>query len=80
MPSPNVSDDHQTKNALALSNNNAALVIKDVDAREQLIGTCIGLLGDTNKCNELTQNIKQLGVPNAAERIVNEIEKITQKP
>ncbi len=79
VPSPNVSDDHQTKNALALSNVNAAIVIKDIDARDHLIATSIELINDSMKCQELVQNIKQLGIPNAAERIVNEIEKITSK-
>jgi UDP-N-acetylglucosamine--N-acetylmuramyl-(pentapeptide) pyrophosphoryl-undecaprenol N-acetylglucosamine transferase len=76
VPSPNVAEDHQTKNAMALVNRSAAILIKDAVAREQLIPAALDLLNDNAKQEELIQNIKQLGLPKATEDIVNEIEKI----
>ena len=76
VPSPNVAEDHQTKNAMALVNKNAAILIKDVDAKEQLISTALELVNNESKCTELTQNIKALGKPNATQEIVNELEKL----
>lgn len=78
VPSPNVAEDHQTKNAMALVSKNAAILIKDVVAKEQMIPAALDLLDDETKQNELIQNIKQLGLPKATEDIVNEIEKIVR--
>ncbi len=76
VPSPNVAEDHQTKNAMALVKQNAALIIKDNDAKEQLIPAAISLLDDSKKQQELVQAIQLLGKPMATETIVTEIEKL----
>lgn len=76
VPSPNVAEDHQTKNAMSLVNEQAALMIKDTDAGAQLIDTALKLLFDELQCQKLAANIAMLGKPNATEQIVNEIEKL----
>lgn len=79
VPSPNVAEDHQTKNAMALVNKDAAILVKDVDAKEQLIPRILELLANEEECNSLRKNIKELGKPNATEDIVNELEKVARK-
>jgi UDP-N-acetylglucosamine--N-acetylmuramyl-(pentapeptide) pyrophosphoryl-undecaprenol N-acetylglucosamine transferase len=69
VPSPNVSEDHQTKNALALTGNNAAILVKDIDAREELVKTVVELIGDKEKCEHLQDNIVRFAHKNAAEKI-----------
>ncbi|NOQ71322.1 MAG: undecaprenyldiphospho-muramoylpentapeptide beta-N-acetylglucosaminyltransferase [Crocinitomix sp.] len=76
VPSPNVSEDHQTKNAMALVEENAAILVKDVDANEQLIDQTLSLLSDEAKMKTLSENITKLGISDAAERILIEIEKL----
>ena len=76
VPSPNVAEDHQTKNALALVKENAAILIQDHHAKEKLVTEAIKLLHDEKRCHELRESIGRLGKPNAAEEIVNEIEKL----
>jgi UDP-N-acetylglucosamine--N-acetylmuramyl-(pentapeptide) pyrophosphoryl-undecaprenol N-acetylglucosamine transferase len=76
VPSPNVSDDHQTKNALSLVNKNAAIIIKDDNAKNSLFAKAIELLSNQDETSRLASNCLSLGIPNAAERIVNEIENI----
>lgn len=76
VPSPNVAEDHQTHNAMALVNKVAALLVKDSEAKEHLIPTAIKLLEDEPLKNELILNIEILGKPAATVDIVNEIEKI----
>jgi len=76
VPSPNVAEDHQTQNALALVNKNAAVLIKDVDAVENLIPNAIRLLKDENKLSELSNNIATLAEQNSADRIAEEILKL----
>lgn len=78
VPSPNVAEDHQTKNAMSLVNEQAALMIKDVDAGSLLIDSALKLLHDESQCKRLATNISKLGKPNASEQIVNEIEKLIQ--
>lgn len=78
VPSPNVAEDHQTKNALALVNENAAVLIKDQEAREQLVPKIIAVLKDDELKSNLSKNIKQLGISNATDRILTEIEKLTK--
>jgi len=73
IPSPNVSEDHQTKNAMALVNKNAAVLIKDIEAKEKLGNEVLALLRDENKLNNLSNNIKTLAKTNAANDIVTEI-------
>lgn len=73
VPSPNVSEDHQTKNAMALMSNDAAMMVKDIDAKNTLIDTCIKLIGDAELQNKLSNNIKLFATPDAAKDIVLEI-------
>ena len=76
VPSPNVAEDHQTKNAMSLVNESAAIMIKDADVRESLISESLKLLYDENQCERLKENISRLARPGATEDIVDEIEKI----
>ncbi len=73
IPSPNVTEDHQTKNAMALVNKQAALLITDKAADEKLANAVLDLLNNKNEQEQLGVNIKQLAKTNAAENIVNEI-------
>jgi len=73
VPSPNVAEDHQTKNALALVENQAALLIKDADSKEQLWPETFKLLADKQRLNSLSENIRKLAKPNAAKEIVDVI-------
>lgn len=77
IPSPNVSEDHQTKNVMALVKHNAAIMLKDVDAANQLGEKIIELLNDKNRQNLLAHNIKQLAFVNAADIIAKEIIKLS---
>lgn len=79
IPSPNVSDDHQTKNANALVQNNAAILIRDTDSINQTIPKAIEILNNHVLQEQLGKEIKRLGILNAAERIVNEIENVIIK-
>ena len=76
VPSPNVAEDHQTKNAMALVNQNAAILIKDTQARTELMNTANNMLSDTEKQNSLIQQIKTLAKPNAATDIAKEVIKL----
>jgi UDP-N-acetylglucosamine--N-acetylmuramyl-(pentapeptide) pyrophosphoryl-undecaprenol N-acetylglucosamine transferase len=78
VPSPNVAEDHQTKNAMALVDNNAALLVKDVDSEKVLIPMVLELVKDAKKRQELSVQILKLGKPNATSDIVNELEKIVK--
>ncbi|MDL2315368.1 undecaprenyldiphospho-muramoylpentapeptide beta-N-acetylglucosaminyltransferase, partial [Bacteroidales bacterium OttesenSCG-928-C19] len=73
IPSPNVSEDHQTKNALALVNKGAAIMVSDMDARNELIKELDNLLKDSEKQASLSENCKKMGIPDATERIVDEV-------
>lgn len=76
VPSPNVAEDHQTKNAMALVNKDAAIMIKDADAVSTLLRTSLEVIKDKEKLSELSANIKKMALPNAAEKIVDEIDKL----
>ncbi|MBI3134197.1 MAG: undecaprenyldiphospho-muramoylpentapeptide beta-N-acetylglucosaminyltransferase [Bacteroidetes bacterium] len=76
VPSPNVAEDHQTKNAMALVQKNAAILVKDVDAKNQLVDKTIALLQDSKTCSDLSGNIKKLAIADAPDRILKEIEKL----
>lgn len=76
IPSPNVAEDHQTKNATALVKENAAVMIADKDAVANLAGIALDLLNNSDRCEQLSDNIARLGKPLAAEAIVDEIEKL----
>lgn len=76
VPSPNVSEDHQTQNAMALVKHGAAIMITDKEAKEKLFPTAIDLITDSDKLESLSQNIAKLAQFNSADRIVDEIEKL----
>jgi UDP-N-acetylglucosamine--N-acetylmuramyl-(pentapeptide) pyrophosphoryl-undecaprenol N-acetylglucosamine transferase len=76
VPSPNVAEDHQTKNAQALVQEKAAILIQDWQAKNKLVDDAIKLLHDDVRCQALSESIGRLGKPSAAEDIVNEIEKL----
>jgi UDP-N-acetylglucosamine--N-acetylmuramyl-(pentapeptide) pyrophosphoryl-undecaprenol N-acetylglucosamine transferase len=78
VPSPNVAEDHQTKNAMALVNKNAAVLVKDVDANDKMIQEALAILNDEKRLNSLKENILKLGKPNAAKDIVEQIKKVTK--
>ena len=79
VPSPNVTDDHQTKNAQVLSELNAAMLITDKDAPQTLINTCIKLIKDTKKMSEMQEKLKQIAKPQATETIANRIASLIEK-
>jgi UDP-N-acetylglucosamine--N-acetylmuramyl-(pentapeptide) pyrophosphoryl-undecaprenol N-acetylglucosamine transferase len=74
VPSPNVADDHQTKNALALVQKDAAKMLKDSEAIEELIPQALNLMNDDALQGQLSLSIQQLAKPNASQDIVNVIE------
>ena len=76
VPSPNVTEDHQTHNAMALVNKDAALIVKDVEASEKLMDTACRLLEDPEKIALLEENIGKLALTDAAGTIVDEIYRI----
>ena len=76
IPSPNVAEDHQRKNAMALVEKSAAVMVKDIDARNKLSQEVVGLLKDNDKQSQLSSNIAKLGKPDATKQIVEEIEKL----
>lgn len=76
IPSPNVSEDHQTKNALSISEKNAAILLREYEADEKFQLTIDRLLKDEKLQQTLSENIKKLARPNAAKDIVDEIEKL----
>jgi UDP-N-acetylglucosamine--N-acetylmuramyl-(pentapeptide) pyrophosphoryl-undecaprenol N-acetylglucosamine transferase len=76
VPSPNVAEDHQTKNAQALVSCKAALLVKDQESEKKLISTLLEVLNDENTCRMLSENIRKLAKPEATKSIVDELEKI----
>ena len=79
IPSPNVSEDHQTKNATSISAKNAAILIKEEDLEKQFKKQFNQLINSENLQSELSKNIKSLAKPNATKDIVEEIEKLLKK-
>ncbi len=78
VPSPNVAEDHQTKNAMALVDENAAILVKDVEAKDKLLESTLDILSDKKKMQELGENALKLAKPKATSSIVDEILKIVQ--
>ncbi len=76
IPSPNVSEDHQTKNAMALVEKNAALLVRDNEIDEKLFATAFDVVNDEERCEKLAGEIKKLAKPNATKTIVDEVEKL----
>ena len=76
IPSPNVAEDHQTKNAKAICDKNGAILIKESDLDNEFETVFKDLITNLEKQKELSQNIKMLALPNATKDIVNEITKL----
>lgn len=76
VPSPNVAEDHQTQNAMALVKKDAAIMITDADARESLFETALNLVKDENRLKSLSENISKMAQRDSAKRIVDEIEQL----
>lgn len=73
VPSPNVSEDHQTKNAMALVEKEAAIYVADAKAKDELVKKAIETVCDSEKIAMLEKNVEKLGKPNAAEVIADEV-------
>ena len=73
VPSPNVAEDHQRKNAESLVRQDAALMVTDAQALAQLIGGALSLLQDEQQQRTLSENMKKIARPNAAEHIAQEV-------
>ncbi|HJX72300.1 MAG TPA: undecaprenyldiphospho-muramoylpentapeptide beta-N-acetylglucosaminyltransferase [Bacteroidales bacterium] len=76
VPSPNVAEDHQTKNAMSLVSRNAGIMVSDGEAVKKLIPEAIRLLNNNQLTDQLATNIKMMAITNASERIVDEIYKL----
>lgn len=79
VPSPNVAEDHQTKNALALSTKDAAIYVKDGEAHDKLIPMALETVRDDDKLASLKENIAKLALPDSAKIIANEVLKLIGK-
>ncbi len=73
VPSPNVAEDHQTKNAMALVAKDAAICVRDSEAPDTLLRLAIDTVADDRRLAKLSENIKQLGQPNSADIIADEV-------
>ena len=73
VPSPNVSEDHQTKNAMALVDKGAAIYVADAKAKDELVAKAIATVKDSALLASLEENIEKMGKPNAAEDIAEEV-------
>ena len=79
VPSPNVAEDHQTKNAMALVNKNAALYVKDADAPAEVVKLALQTVKDDARLKELSENILKLALPYSADIIANEVVKLARR-
>lgn len=76
IPSPNVAEDHQTKNAMALVNKQAAIYVKDAEAPDTLLPLALKVIADDSKLKSLSENVKKMGLKNSADIIANEVLKL----
>ncbi|MBR1933381.1 MAG: undecaprenyldiphospho-muramoylpentapeptide beta-N-acetylglucosaminyltransferase [Prevotella sp.] len=79
VPSPNVAEDHQTKNAMALVDRKAALFVSDAEAPQKLIRLAIGTVKDEAELQSLSQNVLKMALPNSAEIIAKEVIKLANQ-
>ena len=79
VPSPNVAEDHQTKNALALVHKDAALYVKDAEAPDTLLSLAIKTVSDDARLKSLSENVLKLALPDSAEIIAKEVIKLSEK-
>jgi UDP-N-acetylglucosamine--N-acetylmuramyl-(pentapeptide) pyrophosphoryl-undecaprenol N-acetylglucosamine transferase len=78
VPSPNVAEDHQTKNALALSTKQAAIHVKDAEAPATLLPLALKIVHDDAQLKSLSENVLKLALPNSAEIIAKEVIKLAK--
>ena len=76
VPSPNVAEDHQTKNALALADRNAAIMVRDADAPTRLVDTMLRTVADKGVIETLEHNVLAMALPGSDEAIVNQVDRI----
>lgn len=79
VPSPNVAEDHQTRNAMALVNKQAALYVKDVEAAKLLLPLAVDTVKDDTKLQSLHENIKKMALPDSADIIAKEVIKLAEQ-
>ena len=79
VPSPNVAEDHQTHNAMALVKKDAAVLVKDVEARDILISNALALIKDSERLRSLKNNILTLALPDSARLIAEEVMRLAAK-
>ena len=79
VPSPNVAEDHQTKNAMALVNHDAALYVKDAEAPDRLIQLAVDTVKDDSRLATLSENILKMALPDSAEIIAKEVIALARK-
>ena len=79
VPSPNVAEDHQTKNAKALVDKGAAMMVSDAEAADCGIETALKMVGDEELLTKLSQNIAKLATPDASERVADEVVKLIKE-
>lgn len=78
VPSPNVAEDHQTKNALALANRQAALMVKDADAADKLVDAMLTTVGQPELLASLSANVQKMALRDAAEHIVDHVMQLVE--
>ena len=78
VPSPNVAEDHQTKNALALVSKNAALYVKDAEAPDKLLQLAIDTVNNEEHLKSLSENVLKLALPDSADIIAQEVIKLAE--
>jgi UDP-N-acetylglucosamine--N-acetylmuramyl-(pentapeptide) pyrophosphoryl-undecaprenol N-acetylglucosamine transferase len=78
VPSPNVAEDHQTKNALALVNKQAALYVKDAEAKDKLLPLALETVKDDAQLKSLSENVLKMALPDSAEIIAKEVIALAQ--
>ncbi len=79
VPSPNVAEDHQTKNALALADRGAAVMVTDADAPHELVDTIFSLIGNKEKLATMKGNISEMALTDSDDKIVEEIVRIVKE-
>lgn len=79
VPSPNVAEDHQTKNAMALVSKQAALCVKDAEAKDKVVALALSTVADDAKLKSLAENIKSLALPDSADIIAAEVVRLARR-
>ena len=79
VPSPNVAEDHQTKNAMALVNRDAALLVRDDESQAKLVDEMLWVLSDNDKLKQLSENVEKMALRDSDKVIVDNVERIIEK-